>query len=113
MHRSQWVSLKQLIFRTKIMRGLVGVLQGQSVGFFVGAFSGSVNPEVIGLLFYYGFALSTLVPWLARGVRRLHDKNKTGMHLLFGLIPLVGAILLIVWFCSKGDDGPNRFGPAV
>lgn len=86
---------------------------GGSIGGFVGAFSGSVNPEVTGLLFYYGFALSTLVPWLARGVRRLHDKNKTGMLLLFGLIPLVGAILLIVWFCSKGDEGPNRFGPAV
>ena len=86
---------------------------GGFVGGFVGAFSGSVNPSVFVFLFYYGFIFSILVPWLARGVRRLHDTNKPGTHLLFGLIPLVGAILLLVWFCSKGDDGPNRFGPAV
>jgi uncharacterized membrane protein YhaH (DUF805 family) len=28
-----------------------------------------------------------------------------------GFIVLVGAIILIVWFCGKGTDGPNRFGP--
>ena len=27
------------------------------------------------------------------------------------LIPLVGAILLIVWFATEGDPGDNEYGP--
>jgi uncharacterized membrane protein YhaH (DUF805 family) len=30
--------------------------------------------------------------------------------MLLSFIPLVGAIILIIWFCSKGTEGPNRFG---
>ena len=28
-----------------------------------------------------------------------------------GLAALVIGILLLVWFCSRGTDGPNRYGP--
>ena len=60
----------------------------------------------------YGiFLLSLLIPNLARIVRRLHDTNKSGKYLFFALIPLVGNLLLITWCCTKGDVGPNRFGP--
>ena len=31
--------------------------------------------------------------------------------LLLGLIPLVGPIILIVWFTKEGDRGPNAYGP--
>ena len=58
------------------------------------------------------FALSTLLPGLAVSVRRLHDLDKAGWFLLFVLIPLVGAIILLVWACQEGTRGPNRFGPA-
>jgi uncharacterized membrane protein YhaH (DUF805 family) len=54
--------------------------------------------------------LATFLPSLAVGVRRLHDTDRSGWWLLLGLIPLVGIIILIVWFCGKGTDGPNRFG---
>ncbi len=56
------------------------------------------------------FSLAVLLPGIAVGVRRLHDLDRTGWWLLLGLIPLVGAIVLIIWFCTKGADGPNRFG---
>jgi uncharacterized membrane protein YhaH (DUF805 family) len=57
------------------------------------------------------FGLAIILPGLAVTVRRLHDLDKSGWFILLGLIPLVGAIILIVWFCQKGTDGPNRFGP--
>jgi uncharacterized membrane protein YhaH (DUF805 family) len=57
------------------------------------------------------FSLATLLPGLAVAVRRLHDLDSSGWWILLFLIPLVGAIILIVWFCTKGTDGPNRFGP--
>ncbi len=57
------------------------------------------------------FGLAVLLPGLGVTVRRLHDLDRTGWWIFLGLIPLVGAIILIIWFCSKGTDGPNRFGP--
>jgi uncharacterized membrane protein YhaH (DUF805 family) len=55
--------------------------------------------------------LALLVPSIAAGVRRLHDTDKSGWWLLLGLIPVVGAIVLIVFFCQRGTVGPNQFGP--
>ena len=58
------------------------------------------------------FSLATFVPGLSVGVRRLHDIGKSGWWILIGLIPLVGIIVLIVWFVRDGDRGTNRFGPS-
>ncbi|QRM27938.1 DUF805 domain-containing protein [Microvirga sp. VF16] len=55
--------------------------------------------------------LALLLPSIAAGVRRLHDTDKSGWWLLLGLIPVVGAIVLIVFFCQRGTVGPNQFGP--
>ena len=55
--------------------------------------------------------LALLVPSIAAGVRRLHDTDKSGWWLLLGFIPVVGAIVLIVFFCQRGTVGPNQFGP--
>ena len=55
-------------------------------------------------------SLALLLPSLAVGARRLHDIDKSGWWLLIGLIPFIGAIVLIVFFCQQGTEGPNRFG---
>jgi uncharacterized membrane protein YhaH (DUF805 family) len=57
------------------------------------------------------FGLATLLPNLAVAIRRLHDLDRTGWWIFIGLIPLVGWIILLIWYCTKGTDGPNRFGP--
>src|SRR5262245_4644775 len=57
------------------------------------------------------FALITLVPNIAVQVRRLHDIDRSGWWVLVGLIPLVGIIILLVWWCREGTPGANRFGP--
>jgi uncharacterized membrane protein YhaH (DUF805 family) len=56
------------------------------------------------------FALAMLVPSIAAGVRRLHDTDRSGWWLLIGLVPLVGAIVLIVFFVTQGTNGPNQYG---
>lgn len=55
-------------------------------------------------------ALGMLLPTLAVQVRRLHDLDKSGWWLLITLIPLIGFIVALVWFCSKGTEGDNRYG---
>lgn len=74
----------------------------------------SENP---GILFYliYGvlslYALATFIPSLAVIVRRLHDTGKSGWYYLIGLIPLVGAILILIALVTDSQPGSNQWGP--
>ena len=57
------------------------------------------------------YSFATLLPGIAVCIRRLHDIGKRGTYLLFVLIPIVGSILLIVWYCQDSQPGDNQFGP--
>lgn len=59
----------------------------------------------------YVAALAIFVPSLAASVRRLHDIGKSGWNLLFGLIPFVGSIILLIWHCQPSQEGDNEYGP--
>ena len=61
---------------------------------------------------YYVFVLAITLPNIAVGVRRLHDIDKSGWWLLVSLIPLAGAIWLIVMFTTEGNSEENRYGEA-
>jgi uncharacterized membrane protein YhaH (DUF805 family) len=57
------------------------------------------------------FGLAVLLPGIAVVIRRLHDLDRTGWWIFLNLIPIIGWIILLIWYCTKGTDGPNRFGP--
>ena len=57
------------------------------------------------------YSLGILVPSIAVGVRRLHDTGRSGLLYLLALIPLVGIIILIVFWAQEGAAGDNSFGP--
>ena len=72
-----------------------------------GGFSASTNtPYLSGL-----FMLVTFLPNISVAVRRLHDTDRSGWWYWIALVPIIGFIMLIVWFASKGTQGTNRFGP--
>ena len=52
-----------------------------------------------------------LIPAFSSGVRRLHDRDKSGWWILINFIPFVGWIILLIMLAEKGTEGPNRFGP--
>ena len=56
------------------------------------------------------YSLLILVPSLAVGVRRLHDEGKSGWMLLVALIPLIGAIWLLILFCKDSQLQENKWG---
>lgn len=56
------------------------------------------------------FSLVTLTPTIAVSVRRLHDTDRSGWWYLLVFVPIIGAIVLLIWFCSRGTTGGNRFG---
>jgi len=73
---------------------LFGRGMGQSVGIVTG---------IVGLIH--------LIPGIAVTVRRLHDTDRSGWWILIVLVPLIGAIWLLVLECFAGTPGANRFGP--
>ena len=46
---------------------------------------------------------------LSLAVRRLHDTNRSGFWWLIGLIPIIGGIVLLVFYCLPGTPGPNKY----
>jgi uncharacterized membrane protein YhaH (DUF805 family) len=61
---------------------------------------------IVGLI----WALATLLPMLSVMARRLHDLSRTGWWILLIFVPIIGWIILLVWHCTRGTAGPNRFG---
>ena len=75
----------------------------------IGAVSGL--SDVLGGVLNLVVTLALLVPTIAVSIRRLHDTDRTGWWVLIGLVPLIGTIVLIVFYVQRGTDGDNRFGP--
>ena len=57
------------------------------------------------------YSLAVIIPGIAVAVRRLHDIERSGWWLLIGFIPLIGIIVLIIWFVKDSQPGENTYGP--
>jgi len=66
---------------------------------------GSIIHPLVGLL-----TMVTLPASLCVMVRRLHDLDRSGWWWLIALIPLIGGLILLVWFISEGTEGTNDYG---
>lgn len=59
----------------------------------------------------YGLVcLATFIPTLAISWRRLHDIGKSGANWFWCIVPVIGAILLIIWYVRDSEPDANRFG---
>jgi len=65
-----------------------------------------VQVGIIGIV----YSLAVLLPGIAVGVRRLHDTNRSGWWLLIWFIPVIGWLVLLVFYILEGTRGSNRFG---
>jgi uncharacterized membrane protein YhaH (DUF805 family) len=80
-----------------IVTGLLDVM--------LGTMNDDTNVGVIGTI----ASLALILPSLAVAIRRLHDTSRTGWWILIGLIPIVGWIILIVFYVQ--DSHPdNEYG---
>ena len=69
---------------------------------------GQVVPAIVAiveLVLFFGFMLPL-------SVRRLHDTGKSGWFILLGLIPFVGGIILLIFFCLDSQPETNEYGPS-
>ena len=61
---------------------------------------------IVGLI----WILATIVPAFAVLVRRLHDTGKSGWWALMILLPVAGAIVLLVFTVTDSDAIANKYG---
>ena len=72
---------------------------------------GAMSGPAQALFALYGLVmLGLLIPSIAVAIRRLHDTNRSAWWILIGLLPILGALVLIVFYLLDGTPGPNRFG---
>jgi len=64
-------------------------------------------------VFSGAFSILVIWPSLAIGVKRWHDRGKSGWWMLIMFVPVLGFLWTLVE-CGflPGTDGPNRFGDA-
>ena len=55
--------------------------------------------------------VALVLPSLAVAVRRLHDTSRSGWWLFIVIIPVIGAIILIVWWVQDSQVD-NEYGPS-
>lgn len=65
------------------------------------------NTGVLGAI----YSLAVFIPSIAVMVRRLHDTNRSGWWILIGLVPFLGALVLIVLAVLDSTPGANKYGP--
>ena len=87
-----------------LVAGAAGSAGGGSAG---GA--GVVFVQIVPLLISV-LVLGSIIPSLAVTVRRLHDTGRSGWYMFISLIPLIGAIMLLIALFSEGTRGANKYG---
>ncbi len=71
--------------------------------------------NILGTLFtiiYVLYYLGILLPMLSIGARRLHDTDRSGWWWLINFLPIIGWIVLLVFWVLPSTPGQNRFGAA-
>ncbi|PZS13922.1 MAG: DUF805 domain-containing protein [Pseudonocardiales bacterium] len=56
--------------------------------------------------------LVLLLPGIAVTLRRLHDTGRTGWWIFIAAVPIIGAVVLIVFACQDSQPGDNQYGPS-
>jgi uncharacterized membrane protein YhaH (DUF805 family) len=71
-------------------------------------------PEInwTSMMAYFVLAIPGIWTYLAGGVKRAHDRGKSGWWMLLTLVPIIGAIWWLVDLgILEGQDGDNKYGP--
>ncbi len=100
--RSEYWFFALFVFLVELV---VGIVFGVVFGLIGIPEVGQIILGVISLIIFFLFALPL-------AVRRLHDTGKSGWFMLLMLIPVIGAIILLIFFCIDSQAETNEYGPS-
>jgi len=101
--RSEYWFISLFLFLTNLAVAIIDfVLLGSDVDRFIANGGGGI----VGLI----WILATIVPALSVLARRLHDTNRSGWWMLIGFVPVVGAIVLLVFTVTESGSSQNKYG---
>ena len=88
----------------------VGFIIGFVIGilFLTAGFSETTMEIVVGIVML-PIQIFIIIASTCLVIKRLHDVDKSGWWYLI-IFTIIGIIPLLIWYCSKGTDGENRFG---
>ena len=108
-----WLFALLLFLIEVVFMALISAVGGQAliVGYPASASVPMSGSLVAVILIHFAVTLALLVPSLAVTFRRLHDTNRKGWWILIGFIPLIGQLVLFIFYVLDGTPSLNRFGP--
>jgi uncharacterized membrane protein YhaH (DUF805 family) len=83
---------------------IIGILLS-GIDVILGTYNWDVEIGLLGGI----FSLVIFIPSLALFVRRLHDTNRTGWWFFLIIIPIIGAIVLLIFLCIDSKED-NKYG---
>lgn len=89
-----------------LFNGIITVVLAM-VGGQLGTGGSMIGAAVLGL-----YSLGVFIPSLAVGVRRLHDTGRSGWWMLIVLVPLIGALALLIFAVQDSQPATNEYGPS-
>ena len=104
------ISLAAGVVATILSMILGGIFGGGTSS--VGA-DGNVSVSVTGPAAIPMFAYSVFSIWsgICLGIKRCHDRNRSGAFVLVSIVPLLNLWYLIEVGFLRGTEGPNQYGP--
>lgn len=82
---------------------------GGIIGALFSSENGAVGGALFGYMIYALYSLVIMIPGFAVFARRMHDVDKSGWIFLIAFLPF-GAIVLVVFLCTEGTRGVNKYG---
>jgi uncharacterized membrane protein YhaH (DUF805 family) len=83
-----------------ILLGVVGAIGSSVSGSSGNGVAYGIGAAIIGFLWLAAY-IAAMIPMISVTVRRLHDAGYAGYYYFIGFIPLVGAILLLVYLATE------------
>ncbi|MCD4500842.1 DUF805 domain-containing protein [Chromobacterium vaccinii] len=104
-----WFGFSGRISRWPFLLGFLGLLV--AFGFFTVVMipiMHSISPIL--MLLTYPFLAILIWSAFTLKIKRWHDMDRSGFHVLLSLIPVIGAIFFFIILIIPGTFGKNRYG---
>ena len=62
------------------------------------------------LILYFPLMLVAIYAGLVLGIKRCHDRDRTGWFMLLNVVPIISLWPIIELTFFKGTEGPNKYG---